>query len=260
MLKIKIRSKWKFKIYGWSKFRQSLTTFSEDLPHDIHSLNEIITQNIYKTAEQVFGRTRGETNPNYNKPWCSPECKRATKARKRAKLIILRYPTEANADIMRRLDDEARKILKETKEGKRKEYANRITSYSPVGEVWSKIKKISYNFTPQNSPLLVGNNVYTDNAGKVAVFADYFAQAFQDKYTISAQERSDLEEELNHAMVDYADHINCPFAVQEMEVVIRDLRGNPTYLSKTYPNHTWTSYWIFTISVGKVAHSHPNGK
>lgn len=96
---------------------------------------------------------------------------------------------------MREAETYAKQIIKEAKEEKWKEYASTLNSQSPIGEVWTKIKRLSSSFRPQTGPLLVGNNLITNVTEKVQVFADHFGEVFRNNQIVPQNEeiRNEIE-------------------------------------------------------------------
>lgn len=221
----KVRRKWKFNELLWENF----TTELPDLPNrnqTIEEMNLWLVTTIFNTADQVFGRTPGNVKCQYNNAWWTPACEQTTRARKRAKALLLRRPTPENAQRMRETQAIAKQTLKEAKENKKRTYINQIKSDSPVGQVWEKINKLNCTYKPNNSPLLVNNNLITNSKDKVKVFADYFAEIFHSNENIDPASLQQHKAQLDLGCGDETDSYNCHLTKKEMTNVIRTLKSN----------------------------------
>jgi len=220
-VRMKSRPKWKFTDEGWGDFRQKLRDIYHTDPNwNTETLNQELTNSLYDAAETVFGQTSGDINLKYNNSWWTPECDRASRWRKLCKAVVRRNPTQRNINQMRQAEQEAKRIIKEYKEAKWQEYVNQINSMSPIGEVWSKVRKLRSNFKPQNSPLLVNNNIITNTVEKTNIFADYYGNIFNEHNNLAANEviLPNIENEISP--------YNVPFEPLECENVIKELKGN----------------------------------
>jgi len=222
MAKQKTRPRWKFND-NWADFRNKiLDGIESDSDLNTEALNNHLIDVITKSGEEVFGKTSGIVNNKYNNMWWSAECEVATKRRKRAKNILRRNPTVENAQEMRRLENEAKEVIKQTKEKKWKEYINEINSKSPPSEVWNKIKKLKSKYKATTSPLIINNSLITETKEKAKVFAEYFEETLY----IPQVAVDDNRERILEKIADMGDSYNAALTREEMDNTLRKIKGS----------------------------------
>jgi hypothetical protein len=229
---LKKRRMWKFEEDGWRKFCGELPELPEfplenQGTESIENKKKILVENIFKAGIKTFKRTRAEVNLKYCKVWWAGECERATRARKAAKKLLLNRPTERNAELMREADNHAKQILREAKANSWKDYINQINSTSPIGEVWRKIKNMNSAYKPHTSPLMVVNNIITNNEDKADVFSEHFGSLFNNNQAQIPDHRvTNMQERVIGACRDNSAEYNCPITMLELETTVQSLKGS----------------------------------
>ena len=97
-------------------------------------------------------------------------------------------------------------------------YVSGISSDTPIGRVWGKVKKLSGKFVPSPTPALTINNQLVTDHGEVSTaLAAYFAQvSHPSKYTPDFQAIR-ATHTLPFANLDFEDDYNIPFSIRELE-------------------------------------------
>jgi ribonuclease HI len=126
---------------------------------------------------------------------------------------------------MREADNAAKQVLREAKETSWQNYVNTIHSKSPIGQVWKRIKGLHSSYRPHTSPLLVGNNLITNNADKCTAFADYFCQVFAHPHGAGPAARGAFEPQMFHeGCLDCSAGYNKLITMEELQDIISGLQ------------------------------------
>jgi len=227
--KIKSRKKWKFND-KWEEYQGKIVEKMDiNEQWNTEEINTHIINVIVETGKEIFGQTTGEVNMKYNKTWWTKKCQIAVNARKIAKRRLIQNPTPENADNMRRLEDVAKRTIKEAKERKWKEYVDSINSKSPIGTVWKKIKQIKSSYKPLNSPILDNNVLITNSKEKAECFAEYFESIFKLGDNNDANTAS---QEIGDQNVGY----NREISIHELQRTLQNLKGNSPGIDDVHNN------------------------
>ena len=232
--KRKMRRKWKF-TDEWTQYRQrvSANTNVED-DWTIEETTAYVTGKLFEAAEVIFGRTKAEVNFKYNKIWWTPDCELVTRSRKRATGRLRRQPTMLNARIKRQTAATAQQVLDETKASKFKERVSKIHSQTSIGEAWNGVQKLKSTYRPQNSPLLVGNNLITNNVEKAQEFARYYGSVFDVEDVCTLAEVEQHQAAVHIALRDIGGDYNTVFTMEEMTATISNLKGTSPGLDEIH--------------------------
>ena len=98
------------------------------------------------TLIAIANATIPKTSKNSNmprKPWFNDECKVAIKNRKLALRQLTASPSAANIDNYRVLRAKARRTIRSSKRDSWKAYISKLTSNTPLKQIWSMVRRIS---------------------------------------------------------------------------------------------------------------------
>ena len=140
--------KWNMARADWNGFQ---TMLEESLPRQTETTMsaEQFSSMLLDCAEKCIPRTSGlPRRPPV--PWWTSACGEAIRARKRAYRKFDRSSTTENLIAFRKARAFARRTVKEAKAASWRSYVNTINRYTPLGDVWNRIKRIAgqYNSTP----------------------------------------------------------------------------------------------------------------
>ena len=173
--KLKTRPKWKFVDGKWETWRQNLPVL-DPFQNFENSYNELHT-NLIETSKEIFGQTKGEYNPKYNKPWWNEDCDKVTDIKLKAKRKLQHHPSIENLIHFKKAEAIVRKTVKAAKKDSFEKYCNSINSFSPITQVWKKVNSFrsmkgneKTNLTSQDGKLI------SDPKEKSKILADSFEE------------------------------------------------------------------------------------
>ena len=168
--------RWNLRKADWSQFQ---TRLEEGLCSDQHGSFSVqeFTSLIIESAEACIPRT--SSSPRRPPvPWWTDSCQDAISARKRALRAFQRSSTTANLVEYKRAKARARRTVREAKRRSWSSYVSEINRFTPISEVWSRIKRISGKSCSAPLPVLrIGDR---DIMHPVEV-AEEIARAFSER-------------------------------------------------------------------------------
>lgn len=170
--KTKSRQRYKLEGVNWSEWRMGLPEI-DWRPGDrtVESLSEELSEKI-KSSTYCIQKTSGIYNPKYSQPWWSPECERLVAARRRAKNIFMRHPTEENLRILRHAENVVKRETAKAKEKSWKKFVGGINSFTGSKTVWNNINKMRSKYKPSKHAFDHNDQIYTDPQHKANLLAD----------------------------------------------------------------------------------------
>ena len=133
--------RWNLAKADWSQFQSRLEETFQGI--SVESLSvETFTSRLIEVAQECIPRTSGAQRCA-PVPWWSDSCLKAKRARKRALRAFDRNATTTNMIAYKKAKAAARRTFNEAKRASWRAYVSQLTRFTPISEVWSRIKRIS---------------------------------------------------------------------------------------------------------------------
>ncbi|CAJ1057143.1 RNA-directed DNA polymerase from mobile element jockey [Xyrichtys novacula] len=187
--------KWVYSKAEWNKFREVSEGLLEvvDTNRDVEEVNNSVTTAIITAATQAIPRSRnGRTRKLV--PWWSEECSKAVKARNKAFRKIKQNHTMASLLEYQRAQALVRRVVRRTKRESWRQFCNGIGRTTPVGEVWSMIRKMGGDRREWEYPVITeeGETAVNDKE-KAEMIARAFAKVHSvDNLTMEGKRRREM--------------------------------------------------------------------
>lgn len=166
--------KWRYDKANWVNFSKSLESIS--VGRHIDKSVETLTTKIYRAAEESIPMSSGRTGKK-TVPWWNEEVKLAIENKKKALKLFQRYPTRDNMIDFKRYRALARRTILYNKKHSWQRYVQKITSETPIGDVWKKVKKIVGRTSPSMATnILVKGKSLSDVAEITEAIAEYYEE------------------------------------------------------------------------------------
>ena len=133
--------KWNLAKADWSQFQSRLEEKFQCTSTESLSV-ATFTSKLIEAAQECIPRTSG-AQQRAPVPWWSDSCLEAKRARKRALRAFDRNSTTANMVAYKKARAAARRTFNEAKKSSWRAYVSQLTRFTPISEVWSRIKRIS---------------------------------------------------------------------------------------------------------------------
>jgi hypothetical protein len=114
------------------------------------------------SSAEVFSQTKEIVNPRYNKSWWTCECAQAVEARRAAKRALISQPSPATLIAFKRCSAKVKWEVKKAKQESWRDYCSRITSDTPISQLWNHVERLQTPFVQKSQPFIVPNSVITD--------------------------------------------------------------------------------------------------
>ena len=155
--------RWNLRKADWSEFEERTAQAFPTNTEDNLSVSEL-TSKLIEAAEGCIPRTSGMPR-RAPVPWWSDSCRDAILARKRAYRAFRRNSTTSNMIAFKRARALARRTIKEAKQSSWRSYVSQLNRFTPISEVWSRIKRIAGSSSSVPLPVLrVGGSDITHPA------------------------------------------------------------------------------------------------
>ena len=169
---------WNLKKAEWEKFSELCNNIQ--LEHEDNSDQYIsgITQAISTAATQTIPKTKPPRNKP-SVPWWSPEIRRAIAKRKRPFKAYFRNRTEENLIIRNRERAKTQRIIRTAKRTSWQLYISKLTSSTPLSQIWQMVRRLSGKRTQATIPILRipgNNNRISDPLAVTNTIAERFAK------------------------------------------------------------------------------------
>ena len=133
--------RWNLSKADWSQFQSRLEEAFQGTSAESLSV-ATFTSRLIEVAQDCIPRTSG-AQQRVPVPWWSDSCLKAKRARKRALRTFDRNSTTANMIAYKKAKAAARRTFNEAKKSSWRAYVSQLTRFTPIAEVWSRIKRIS---------------------------------------------------------------------------------------------------------------------
>ena len=174
------RQLWKIKEVNWSAWRSALTPVRYEGAVEVDYSN--LVSSMTKACETTMKKCSKVINLKYATPWWTEECKEIVNKKHRARNILRKYPTPENLINFKRIQAQAKIVLKRSKRESFKKYCSSINDETPISEIWNKIAAMQKKNKIKNStPLITLGEIYTDSQKKSDVLASKFEKTFNSK-------------------------------------------------------------------------------
>lgn len=155
--------KWKFQKADWEKYEQEISKSLSAIscPNMINpdiintTLNEFIDL-IKKAANSSIPKTHNNNSNNArHAPWWNEDCAKAVRDSKQSFNRYKKHKTTENLINFKRHRAISRKVMKQSKRESWKTYLSKMSSNTPISEIWTKLRAIKGIKTQQIIPALV---------------------------------------------------------------------------------------------------------
>ena len=149
--------RWNFNKADWAGFQTSVeaSILASDQTQAMSA--EDFTSLVLNSADGHIPRTSGQPRRT-PVPWWTKECADAIRARKRAFKKFDRSCTTENLIAFKKARAFARRTIREAKAVSWRNYVNSLNRFTPVTQVWTRIKRISGRYSSVPLPVLRVNN------------------------------------------------------------------------------------------------------
>ncbi|KAL2082812.1 hypothetical protein ACEWY4_022630 [Coilia grayii] len=179
--------RWILERADWEKFREvsdallfSVDGDVEDFSAGYTAIVGAATAAIPKTKLVSLGRIV---------PWWNNKCRMAVKARNKAFRVLKRTHNFQNLVLFKKAQADVRRTIKQAKKECWRRFCDSIGQDTPVGKIWSMIKRMKGNGKQYGYPgLLDGNTVITSIVGKAEIIAKTLSKVHSSE-NLSQQEK-----------------------------------------------------------------------
>ena len=188
---------------------------------------EDFTSMVLDSADACIPRTSGQPRRT-PVPWWTKECGEAIRARKRAFKKFDRNSTTENLIAFRKARASARRIIKEAKTASWRNYVSSLNRFTPMTQVWTRLKRIAGQYSSVPLPVLTVNGTYINHPSDVA---EAIGQALYERCgggtAETRQTRRQARRESGSVDFGIADSAayNEPFTMAELESAVSSLRS-----------------------------------
>ena len=183
---------------------------------------EDFTAVIISAADGSIPRTSGcpQRTPV---PWWTKECLAASKARKRALRKFDRRSTTENLIAFKKARAFARRVNREAKAASWRSYVSSLNRFTPLTEVWTRMKRIAGRFSAPPLPVLRVNNTDIINPSDVS---EAIGRSLSERCRSGSTQRQTRREPeaVSFATAEHTAY-NEPFNMGELTHAISSLRS-----------------------------------
>ncbi len=133
---------WRMKNADWEKYKASIDIKLPDTDTDVNTLNTIVTDAIIQAAEKAIPKNSTRTSRKQT-IWWNKNCEEAVKIKNRLLSKAKRHPTEENLKNFKTARSKCRRKIREAKTNSWRQFTSTINAFTPISQVWAKIKMIS---------------------------------------------------------------------------------------------------------------------
>ena len=218
---IKIRKKWKITQENLKIFSSNIAQSGVTVPTDIDTLNNDFTKRLQNSAEANIGKTKGELKIRKSAIWWDNDCSVKIKERRKARKILIKYPSVENITNYKLLCEDINKLKMEKKKASFNKFISDIKYDTPIGEVWKKINSLKGCRVFDSPALIDGDEVITDLKEKANIFALQLANTAEG----CTCQRIRNEDEHQRAVNDNTDDYNKDFTLDELTSSLKASRN-----------------------------------
>ena len=219
MVRFSRRSTWNIDKGNWQKFSENCHIHFNSLSEtaNANSLLEHVNDEILSAANISVPKT----SPHPKRipvPWWSEACAAALKERNRTFQKLKKNPIQANMISYKKARAKARRTLLTAKQTSWRSYITKINRFTPIGQVWKTIHKIS-GISHSVTPILsVNGETITSSEGVAKAFGEHFYTCFRNG-NISADSREFGSRFFNDTFfhTDQDLFYNIPFSMTELK-------------------------------------------
>ena len=152
--------RWKLKSVNWKQWRNRFANEVDSIvmPCDAEALNDSLINRVNSASDGLIPLTSGKTKIKQRTAWWDKECQDRVKARRKARHLCEKHPTEENIRILRKLTAEAKYHIKKKKKESWNRYVHSLSPDTPITKVWEKINKIKGTYSQQTLPIAVNGD------------------------------------------------------------------------------------------------------
>jgi ribonuclease HI/exonuclease III len=216
--------RWKIEGTKWDKWREDIPNSEVVKPANTGDINDDITMRLTTAAENNMKLTSGKIKLRKSTPWWNAECSRRVALRRKAKKKCELHPTTENVREMRKKTAEAKYMIQKSKKDSWQKYVSTLSSDTPIGEVWKKIKAIKSQRVTSIINIKENGKFLETNEQK----ANAFGQCFQESGKLNNIScPNDIEESIKEATEEYDSNqnFNKPFSSGELLQSIKALKN-----------------------------------
>ena len=214
--------KWHTDKANWPAYNQRVTELAPyDLSRTIPEMLDAVSTAAADTIKRA-STTRKRDQPQ-SAPWWNSLCQKAKAIRRRAFRAFQRCICTRHAELYSKARQECAETLRREKQASWKDYATTFNRFTPLGEIWGKVKAFSSRRNVVHPfPQLMVNNVVVSNYAEVT---NTFAQHFSDNSS-SAIYSPNVHRALTHKIKDIdsssdnSECYNALFTMQELRLAL----------------------------------------
>jgi len=230
------RPSWRFEGGSWGAWAVALQQRGTPPLQEFEVSCKNFTESIISASIQAFPQTKEVVNPRYNKSWWTCECAQAVEARRAAKRALISQPSPATLINFRMCSAKVKWEVKRAKKESWRGYCSRITSDTPITQIWKQVKRLRSPFIRKSQPLILPNSVITDSLSKAQALSLHYEQVL----TCPAPSPYPSNVILPLALAlndDTHSPINEPFSLYELESSITHLKNTSPGLDRVHNSH-----------------------
>ncbi len=245
------RPSWRFEGGSWGAWAVALqqTGFTPSQDFEVSCSN--FANSIVSASTQVFPQTKEFVNPRFNKSWWTRECAQAVEARRAAKRALISHPSPATLIAFKRCSAKVKWEVKRAKRESWRGYCSKITSDTPISQLWKQVKRLRTPFVRKSQPFILPNAVVTDSLSKAQALSLHYEKLL----TCPAPSPYPKHIILPLALAlndDTHSPINGPFSLYELKNSLNHLKKTSPGLDRVHnfhllhlpPNHT---KWLLSL-------------
>ena len=230
------RPSWRFERGSWGAWAVALQQRGITPSHNFEASCEDFANSIVSSSAEVFSQTKEIVNPRYNKPWWTCECAQAVEARRAAKRALISKPSPATLVAFKRCSAKVKWEVKKAKQESWRDYCSRITSDTPISQLWNHVKRLRTPFVRKSQPFIVPNAVITDSYSKAQALSLHYEQLLTCP-TPSPYPRHVILPLAVALHNDTHSPINEPFSLHELEGSVICLKKTSPGLDRVHNSH-----------------------
>lgn len=218
--------KWNFNKADWVEFETRLGARFEVYERRVPQSVENFTSTLLEVADECIPKTSG-TPRRIPVPWWTVECRKAILERERAFKILDKNSTTENLIRFRKARAFARRTVRDAKQASWRKYVEKLNRFTPVSEVWNRIKRIAGKFDSVPLPVL---RIDDQDVTCPEEVANEIARAFSDRCSASNTDPQFLRHRATCELstIDFhrsdQSHYNDPFTILELRSALNTLR------------------------------------
>ena len=223
------KKRWNFEKANWTRFKL-LANFEKPISdfRNIDKLYQYIVDTIKSAAEKSIPVTKTIKNKK-SVPWWNGCCRVAVKNKKAAFKKYRKNPTLANFIFYKKMNAEAKKVVKKSKKDSWISFLATISPQSSIKEVWSKIGSLKRKKKPHISTLKINDNIVDDPKEIANALAKSLSNvsSFKKKSENFIKHKNDTEKEINFDSQIYEAY-NSPISFHEIRDILQNSNDSAT--------------------------------